>query len=280
LVASAAQLASKSSVAILVLGDSQASCQEAWGERTGDRASLDLAGGQLALLEAVTATRVPTIVVLISGRPATFGENNMNYLLNRTSAILEAWRPGEEGGNAIVDVLFGDVAPSGKLPMTFPFSTGQIGGPSHPYYKKRRQYDGRLYTFEPHTPLFPFGFGLTYTTFEYSNISVSPSVITATSSVQVVCTVKNMGSRDGTDIAQLYAADVVGSVTRYNKQLVGFQRVFIPAGQALTVKFNLAAQELAFYDINMQYVTEPGEFSVWIGPDSSSGLQTSFHVGL
>jgi beta-glucosidase len=145
----AADLAKTTDLAIVVVGDSDASCQESWGGREGDRTSLDLSGGQLSLIQAILDTKVPTVVVMINGRPQTFGPDNA--LLNRIDALLEAWRPGEEGGTAIADIIFGDVNPSGKLPATFPRSVGQIGGPSHPYFKKKRQYDDRKYTFEPLT---------------------------------------------------------------------------------------------------------------------------------
>eukprot|EP01121_Diplochlamys_sp_Union-15-3_P017374 TRINITY_DN6100_c0_g2_i4.p1 TRINITY_DN6100_c0_g2~~TRINITY_DN6100_c0_g2_i4.p1 ORF type:complete len:441 (+),score=91.35 TRINITY_DN6100_c0_g2_i4:403-1725(+) len=274
----AVTLASQSDAVILVVGDNQDTCQESWGGRTGDRTDLDLPGGQLDLVEAILKTGKPTVVVLINGRPATFGTKNKNSLLNSIQALLVAWRCGEEGGNALADIIFGNTSPSGKLISSWPFSVGQIGGPAQPYYTKYRQYDGRTYTFEPSTPLFPFGFGLSYTTFRYSGLSISPSQINSNQSVTIRVTVQNTGKKTGGEVVQLYVADVLASVVRYKKQLFGFQKIFLEPGQQTVVTFSLAASELAFYNSYMQLVVEPGQFDVWVGPDCQSGLSSSFQV--
>jgi len=278
LIPDAAKLASQSDVAIVVVGDNQDICQESWGGRIGDRTSLDLAGGQLSLIDAIIKTGKKTIVVLINGRPATFGTSTQNALLKGINALVVTWRPGEAGGTALANILFGDVSPSGKLISSWPFSVGQVGGPAQPYYTKFRQYDGRTYTFEPHTPLFPFGFGLSYTTFKYSNLVITPNKITSSSSVNISVTIQNTGIMAGAEVAQLYIGDEISSIVRIEKQLFGFQKVQLKPGQQQVVSFQVVASNLAFYDSEMKLVVEAGQFNVWVGGDSQSGLQGSFEV--
>lgn len=276
LLESAVKLASVSDLAIIVVGDSLSTCQESWGGRTGDRPDLDLSGGQLQLIESVIATGTPTVVVLINGRPQSFGYNNT--LLQNITTMLEAWRPGEEGGNAIAELIFGLSSPSGRLAVTFPWNVGEINGPSQPYWQKFRQYDGMIYTFLPSIPIFPFGWGLTYTTFEYSNINVEPPIVGLTGSVNITAVITNTGSKFGVETPQLYVQDAVATVVRYKKQLFNFTQVSLTPGESQTVSFVLNVPDLAFYDINMQFVVEPGFFNLWVGPNCLSGLQSSFTV--
>jgi len=265
----AAQLAATSDLAVIVVGDSLQSCGESYSFVLGDRASLDLSGSQLKLIETLIDTKTPVIVVLINGRPQTFGFNNT--LLDKIDTLLVAWRPGEEGGNAVADVIFGSVNPNGRLVSTWPRSVGQIGGPSQPYYKKKRQYYGALYAFEDHTPLFPFGFGLSYTAFTYSDLTLLPTTTTATGTVIIIVT--------GAEIVQFYVSDPVASVVRYNKQLVGFQKVIVPYQQKVKVTFNLVVKDLEFYDANNDLVVEPGEFIVYVGKHSGDeSNKASFYV--
>jgi len=278
LLADAVALANKSDLAIIVVGDNQATCQESWGGRTGDRADLDLPGGQLALIQAILNTQTPTVVVLINGRPATFGVATMNELLYQIPALLVAWRPGEEGGTAIVNAIFGDINPSGKLVSTWPWSVGQIAGPFQPYYQKYRQYDGMMYTFQPHVPLFPFGFGLSYTTFEFSNLQITPQVVPFDGLVKISVQVQNTGTVTGAEVVQLYIGDDIASVIRWNKQLFGFEKVFLNPGQSTGVSFTVLSQNLAFYNSAMQLVVEPGQFNVWVGNSSMTGLTSQFFL--
>jgi len=230
------------------------------------------------LIDAIIKTGKKTIVVLINGRPDTFGTSTQNALLKGIHALVVTWRPGEEGGTALANILFGGVSPSGKLISSWPFSVGQVGGPAQPYYTKFRQYDGRTYTFEPHTPLFPFGFGLSYTTFKYSNLVITPNKITSSSSVNISVTIQNTGIMAGAEVAQLYIGDEISSIVRIEKQLFGFQKVQLKPGQQQVVSFQVVASNLAFYDSEMKLVVEAGQFNVWVGGDSQSGLQGSFEV--
>jgi beta-glucosidase len=287
--------------------ETQATCQESYSYRTGDRPDLDLPGGQLDLIAAVLETGVPTVVVvcrtinypyivdlhhltafflccslvpqLINGRPVTFGYNNT--LLENIPALLEAWRPGEEGGTAIAEIVFGSVSPSGRLANTFTWNVGEIGGPTQPYWQKYRYYDGMIWTYFPSTPLFSFGFGLTYTSFEYSDLVIEPLVvgISPSSSVNFTFTLTNTGMNEGTEVAQLYISDVLASVVRYKKQLFGFSRITLLPSESTSVQLLIAVNDLAFYDSNMQYIVEPGQFNVMIGPNAvTSPLQGSFQV--
>jgi len=273
----AAQLAATSDLAVVVVGDSLQSCGESYSFVLGDRASLDLSGSQLKLIDTLIGTNTPVIVVLVNGRPQTFGFNNT--LLDKIDTLLVAWRPGEEGGTAVADVIFGYVNPNARLVSTWPRSVGQIGGPSQPYYKKKRQYFGALYAFEEHTPLFPFGFGLSYTTFAYSDLILSPTITTATGTVTISITIRNTGFVTGAEIVQFYVSDPVASVVRYNKQLAGFKKVIVPYQQQVKVTFDLVVQDLAFYNANNDLVVEPGEFIVYAGKHSGDeSNKASFYV--
>lgn len=262
-IAQAVENARKSDVAIVVLGGGQRTCGE-----NKSRTSLDLPGRQEALLEAVKATGKPVVMVLINGRPLS-----VNWAAKHVDAILEAWYPGAQGGTAVAEALFGDYNPGGKLTVTFPKSVGQIplNFPCKPY----SQVDGGTKK-GPHGnqsrvngPLFPFGFGLSYTTFQYSGLSISHAVISPADSVSVSCKITNTGSRSGDEVVQLYTRDLVSSVTTYEKNLRGFERIHLAPGETKTVTFRLHPIDLSLINSVMQRVVEPGDFSLMIGASSA-----------
>ena len=217
------------------------------------------------------------IAVLVNGRPLA-----VQWLADSASALVESWHLGVEHGNALADVLFGDFAPSGKLPATFPRVTGQV-----PIYYNHKN-TGRppmdsvkwnsKYIDAPWTPLFPFGYGLSYTTFEYSNLRLSRPTLRGSESVTVSVDVRNTGTRAGTEVAQLYLRDDAATVTRPVRELRGFRRVALQPGQTQTLTFRLGPDELAMYDRDMRRVVEPGAFTVWAGGSSAATLDAHFTV--
>jgi beta-glucosidase len=249
--AEALQAARQSQVAVLFVGNSG----ETEGEQR-DRANLDLPGVQGELIEQVAATGVPTIVVLINGSAVT-----MLDWIDRVSAVVEAWYPGEAGGTAIAEVLFGDTNPSGKLPITFPRTVGQL--PLCYNYKP----SGRIYDYVDLSgkPLFPFGHGLSYTTFTYRNLHIR---LERKKTVKVSLEVENTGERAGDEVVQLYIHDVVASVARPVKELKGFRRISLQPHETQEVTFEVAVQQLGLYDASMQYKVEPGEFEIMVGSSS------------
>ena len=252
----------KSDVAIVVLGGNNRTCGE-----NKSRSSLDLPGHQLNLLQAVQATGKPVILIMINGRP-----NSINWADKYVSAILEAWYPGSQGGIAIADVLFGDYNPGGKLTVTFPKSVGQI--PFNFPAKPSSQVDGgRTPGMEGNMSrvngaLYPFGYGLSYTTFEYSDLSISPAVITPKQEVTVKCKITNTGDREGDEVVQLYTRDILSSVTTYEKNLRGFERVNLKAGETKEISFTIYPRDLELYNINEDWVVEPGYFRIMMGASS------------
>ena len=270
--AKAVDAAKNSDFTILVLGESQAMSGEA-----SSRSNIDLPGRQLELVKAIHATGKPYAVVLITGRPLT-----INWLAENSPAVLLAWFPGTMAGPAIVDTLFGDSNPGGKLPITFPRSVGQI--PIF-YNQKRtgRPFDAsNKYTSKyldiPNTPLYPFGYGLSYTQFRLSDLKLDKMQILPNGSVKVSAEVENIGKRMGDEVVQLYISDVAASVTRPVKELRGFKRVTISPGEKQRVDFTLSPKELQFLDRTFNPVVEPGEFIVYVGTSSDNGLQTTFEV--
>jgi len=244
---------------VLVLGGNETTCREGWSdEHRGDRDHLELIGMQNELAKAVLATGKPVVVVLINGRPLS-----IPYLKETVPAILEAWYAGQETGRAIFDVIFGKVNPGGKLPVTFPVNVGQL-----PAYYNRKPSMERQYLFGQDEPLFPFGFGLSYTSFSYGDIRVSPSVISADQQAEVSVDVTNTGSRKGEEVVQLYIRDKVSSVTRPVKELKGFQRMSLKPGETKTASFVITPDKLQFYDLSMERVVEPGEFEIMVGTSS------------
>lgn len=257
----AVQAARESDVALVAIGGNEQTSREEWATtHLGDRDSLDLIGRQLDLVKAVQATGKPVIVFLINGRPLS-----INYIAERIPAVLEGWYLGEQTGNAVADVIFGDYNPSGKLPITIPRSAG--GLPAFYNYKPSAR---RGYLFTKPGPLFPFGHGLSYTTFEYSNLKLSPVAIGPQGETEVSVDVKNTGPVAGSEVAQLYIRDEVSSVTRPVKELKGFERITLKPGETKTVRFTLAFQELSFLNEAMERVVEPGMFDVMVGTSSVS----------
>lgn len=261
-IARAVENARQSDVAVVVLGGGQRTCGE-----NKSRSSLDLPGRQLQLLQAVQATGKPVVLILINGRPLS-----INWADKFVPAILEAWYPGSKGGTALADILFGDYNPGGKLTVTFPKSVGQI--PFNFPCKPSSQVDGGQNMgldgnmTRANGALYPFGYGLSYTTFEYSDLEISPKVITPNERVQVSLKVTNTGKRAGDEVVQLYTRDVISSVTTYEKNLAGFERIHLRPGETQTVTFTLDRKHFELLNADMKWVVEPGEFSIMAGASS------------
>ncbi|HEY0379521.1 MAG TPA: glycoside hydrolase family 3 N-terminal domain-containing protein [Pyrinomonadaceae bacterium] len=257
---------------ILVVGESADMSGEA-----ASRSSLDLPGGQVELVQAIHAVGKPYAVVLMNGRPLT-----INWVAENSPAILETWFAGTQAGNAVADVLFGDVNPGGKLPVTFPRNVGQIpiyynakttGRPPDPNNKYTSKYLD-----VPVTPLYPFGFGLSYTQFRLSNLQLSARSIPANGQVTASVEVENAGRRAGDEVVQLYIQDVASSRTRAVRELKGFERVTLRPGEKRRVEFTLGPEHLGFYNSELRFVVEPGVFKVFAGDSSVGGLESSFEV--
>ena len=255
-------------------------------------ADLHLQGAQSELIAALTKTGKPLVTVIMAGRPLTIEQE-----VNQSDAVLYAFHPGTMGGPAIADLLFGKVAPSGKTPVTFPKMVGQIpvyyahNNTGRPASRQETLIDAipleagqtslgctSFYMDAGFDPLFPFGYGLSYTTFGYDNLQLATDKLAANGTLEISFDLTNTGKYDGTEVVQLYVQDIFGSVTRPVKELKGFQRVSLKQGEKKTVTFSLPVEELAFWNIDMQKVVEPGEFNLWVGPNSAEGLQTTFTV--
>ncbi|MFN2511087.1 MAG: glycoside hydrolase family 3 N-terminal domain-containing protein [Pyrinomonadaceae bacterium] len=259
LIAQAAETAKAADVSILVLGGNEDTNKEAWADNhLGDRDSLNLVGRQNDLVKAVLETGKPTIVLLINSGPLS-----INYIAETVPAILEGFYLGQETGVAVADVLFGDYNPAGKLTVTFPRSVGQL-----PAYYNRKPTAKRGYLFTSKEPLFPFGFGLSYTTFAYSKLNVSPAQIGPGGQAKVSVTVTNSGKRAGDEIVQLYIRDLISSVTRPILELKDFKRISLTPGESKTVEFLITPDKLSFLDLNMNRVVEPGWFDIMVGTSS------------
>lgn len=259
LIEEAVEVAKKSDIIILALGGNEQTSREAWNKNhLGDRANLDLIGRQDELVKAMLNTKKPVVVLLFNGRP-----NSINYIKENVPAILECWYLGQETGRAAADVLFGDFNPSGKLPISFPRSAGHI--PCFYNYKPSAR---RGYIFDDVTPLFPFGYGLSYTTFELSNLRLEKDTISSEESTKVFVDVKNTGNLAGHEVIQLYIHDLVSSVTRPVKELKGFKKVYLKPGESKTIEFIISPEHLAFTNINYEYVVEPGDFEIMVGNSS------------
>ncbi|MEH6585153.1 MAG: glycoside hydrolase family 3 N-terminal domain-containing protein [Halioglobus sp.] len=284
----AIQLAQDSDVAIMFMGEESILSGEAHC-----RAEINLPGSQEALIEQVAATGTPIVLVVMAGRPLT-----LSPILDKVAALLYAWHPGTMGGPAIVDLLFGEASPSGKLPVSFPRMVGQVPiyyarkntgrPPSHDTVTHIDEIDGRaaqtslgmsaFHLDAGFTPLFPFGFGLSYTHFEYRDIHRSDECIGLGDTISFSATLQNCGEHAAEEIAQLYIRDLAGNVTRPVRELKGFKRVKLAPGESKRISFELHTDELAFHNRKMQLVTEPGGFHVWIGGDSNAPLWTEFEV--
>jgi beta-glucosidase len=269
-IAEAQKAAREADLAIVVLGERHMGTPRATDGENSDVASLDLTGRQQELLEAVAAAGKPTVLVLENGRPLS-----IRWAAEHIPAIVEAWNCGERGGQAVADVLFGDYNPSGRLAISVPRHSGQLPI----YYNYMPSKTRHRYVDMPTTPLWEFGYGLSYTTFEYSNLVVGAKEIGTQGSVEVSADVSNAGSRAGEEVVQLYINDVVSSVTRPVKELKGFQKIALQPGEKKTVRFTLTPEELAFYDQSMVRRVEPGTFRVMLGSSSEQiRLRGSFEV--
>lgn len=271
--AEALALAAKSDVIVAAMGEHWNMTGEA-----ASRTSLDLPGNQQALLEELKKTGKPIILVLMSGRP-----NSIEWADANVDAIVQAWYPGTMGGHAVADVLYGRYNPSGKLPVTFPRNVGQVpihydmkntgrpielGAPGAKYVSR--------YLNTPNTPLYPFGYGLSYTSFTYSPVTLDKASIRPGEPLTASVTVTNSGTRDGEEVVQLYIRDLVGSVTRPVKELKGFEKVMLKKGEKRTVRFTLTDADLAFTRQDMSWGSEPGQYKLWVGPSSATGSEASF----
>lgn len=256
-------------VAILVVGENESVCREGWSAgHLGDRDSLDLPGRQGEMVQAVAATGTPTVVLLINGRPISIGD-----IVGNVPAVLEGFYLGQATGTAVADVLFGDVNPGGKLPITFPRNVGQI--PAYHYQKPSAK---RGFLFSDVAPLFPFGHGLSYTTFRYAGLRTTPDRMAPDGVSEVAVDVTNTGSRTGDEVVELYIRDRVSSATRPVRELAGFERITLAPGETQTVRFTLGAKALGFLDRNKKRVVESGVFDVMVGGSSASLITTSLEV--
>jgi beta-glucosidase len=264
-IAEAVEVAKQADVIVLALGGNEQTSREAWSFwHMGDRASLDLIGRQEELVSAMLATGKPVVVFLFNGRPIS-----INSLSRDVPTIFECWYLGQESGHAVAEVLFGDSNPGGKLPITIPRSAGHL--PAFYNYKPTAR---RGYLFDDVTPLYPFGFGLSYTTFAVANVRLDKKKIKRGAASRVSADVTNTGARTGSETLQLYIRDQFSSATRPMKELKGFRRITLDPGETRTVTFDITPELLAFYDARMKYVVEPGDFEIMVGNSSrDSDLQ-------
>jgi beta-glucosidase len=258
-IAEAVKVAKKADVIVLAIGGNEQTSREAWGlNHMGDRTSLDLIGRQDELVKAMVALGKPVIVFLFNGRP-----NSINYVAENVPVIYECWYLGQETGRAVADVLFGDYNPGGKLPISVPRSVGHL-----PVFYNYKPSARRGYLFDDVSPLFAFGYGLSYTSFSISEPRLQKKKMGRDGSTRLLVDVTNTGNREGTETVQLYIRDVVSSATRPVKELKGFKKVRLAAGASETVAFEITPEMLKFYDVNMNYVVEPGEFVLMVGNSS------------
>ena len=224
----------------------------------GDRTSLDLVGRQEELVKAMVALGKPVIVFLFNGRPLS-----INYVAENVPVIYECWYLGQETGRAVADVLFGDYNPGGKLPISVPRSVGHL-----PVFYNYKPSARRGYLWDDVSPLYAFGYGLSYTSFAMENARLTKKKMKADGTTRVLVDVKNTGERAGSETVQLYIRDLVSSVTRPVKELKGFRKVWLEPGESTTVTFDITPELLKFYDVNMKYVVEPGDFEIMVGSSS------------
>jgi beta-glucosidase len=271
----ALQLAKNADYVVVAIGEHRSMSGEA-----ASRTHIDIPGVQQVLANKIIALGKPTAVVLFNGRPLVLNELN-----EKAPALLEAWFGGTQSGNGIADLLFADAIPSGKITMTFPRDVGQIPihynmkntgrpvKPESPNYKFTSKYIDC-----PNEPLYPFGYGLSYTTFEYAKLKLDKEYLSASDTLNVSIEITNTGNYDGEEIVQLYVRDLVGSVTRPLKELKGFKKVFIAKETKALVTFKITANDLRFYNLNMDYTFEPGKFNVFVGSNSAEGLKAAFEL--
>lgn len=273
---SALQAARNSDVAVVAVG-----LPGSWSGEATSMTTISLPKIQQELIAAIRTTGKPLVLLLLNGRPL-----DLSWESSVADAIVEAWYPGTEGGHAVADILSGDFNPCGKLTMTFPRTLGQVpihydmkntGRPFTPNVGEQH-YVSRYIDLPNNTPLYPFGYGLSYTTFEYSDLRISPDKSDMKHPIEVSVTVRNSGERSGTEVVQLYLQDVVASVTRPLRQLKGFERVELAPGESREVTFRLDSESISFYRRDMSYGYEPGQFKVWVGGSSTADLEGSFEV--
>jgi beta-glucosidase len=258
-IAEAVKVAKKADCIVLVIGGNEQTSREAWElNHMGDRANLDMVGLQDELVDAIVAIGKPVIAFLFNGRPLS-----IRNLTEKVSAIFECWYLGQETGRAVAEVLFGDINPGGKLPITIPRSVGHV--PAYYNYKPSAR---RGYLFDNVSPLYPFGFGLSYTQFTFGKPRLEKNTISLDESTRVLVDVTNTGKVVGDEVVQMYIRDCISSVTRPVKELKGFQRITLDPGQTETVSLDITPKHLAFYDIDMNYTVEPGEFVIMVGNSS------------
>lgn len=269
LIEEAVEIARGSDVVLLVLGENEQLSREAWSDgHLGDRADLQLVGQQMDLARALFELDKPVIVLLLNGRPLAVTE-----LAERADALLEGWYLGQETGHGVADVVLGDVNPAGHLPVSIPRSVGQL-----PVFYNYKPSARRGYLFDDHTPLYPFGYGLSYTRFEISAPRPLAERITAGHPARVEVDITNTGSRAGEDVVQLYLRDEASVVTRPIRELVGFERIHLEPGETRTVTFEISPMAMGVWDLDMQRVVEPGRFTVIAASDSQSGQTASFEA--
>jgi beta-glucosidase len=264
-IAEAVKVARRADAIVLAIGGNEQTSREAWSPtHLGDRPSLDMVGRQDELVKAMIATGKPVIVLLFNGRPLS-----INYVSQHVPAILECWYPGQEAGAAVAEVLFGDFNPGGKLPITIPRSAGHL-----PAYYNHKPSARRGYLFDEISPLYAFGYGLSYTSFAIESVRLAKKRIARDGRTQALADVTNTGARAGSEVVQIYIRDLFSSATRPVKELKAFRKIFLQPGETKSVAFDIGPEQLAFYDIHMKYVVEPGEFAIMVGNSSrDSDLQ-------
>ncbi|HUB52392.1 MAG TPA: glycoside hydrolase family 3 C-terminal domain-containing protein, partial [Terracidiphilus sp.] len=258
-IAEAVRVARKADVIVLAIGGNEQTSREAWNlQHMGDRTNLDLIGRQEELVKALLVLGKPIVVFLFNGRPLS-----INILEEHVPVIYECFYLGQETGRAVADVLFGDYNPGGKLPISFPRSAGHL-----PVFYNYKPSARRGYLFDDVSPLYAFGYGLSYTTFKLENARLTKKRIARNGTTQVLVDVTNTGSREGAEVVQLYIRDLVSSATRPVKELKGFKKVSLQPGETTTVAIDITPGSLRFWDVNMKYVVEPGEFEIMVGTSS------------
>jgi len=266
----AVEVAKQADVIVLFVGGNESTSREGWAtNHLGDLPTLELLNGQSELIKEIVAVGKPTCAFVNSGPPLSIGN-----LVNAVPAVMQCWYLGQEGGYAIVDALFGEINPSGKLPISFPRTAGNI--PAYYNYKpsSRRGYNLGFDV----TPLFPFGYGLSYTTFSYDNLKLSSPAMKTNGRVNVTVDVKNTGNRKGAEVVQMYIRDDYSSVTRPVKELKGFKKIWLDPGQSQTVSFTITPELLSFYDENMKWIIEPGDFTIMVGTSSGKTQEIKMSV--
>jgi beta-glucosidase len=268
-IAEAVKLAKTCDAVLLVMGGNELTCREEWSNHTGDYYDLDLLGRQEDLARAIFALGKKTAVILINGRP-----QSVNYLAENAPAMIEGWYLGQDQGTAVARVVFGKVNPSGKLAVSFPRHVGQL--PVYyngkPYMHEAEYIDGK------YSPLYPFGFGLSYTHYDYTNLRLSDKTINIGDTVKVAVDITNSGEMDGDEIVQLYIKDIVSTVTRPVKELKDFSRVSLKKGETRTVEFTITSEKLQYYGPDMKRLVEPGEFEVQAGRNSMDYISDKFEI--